>query len=165
SSTALNNVVQGWINGSYANRGLLFRNSTANEDDDGAHKFYSAEQGSAPPSLYIRYALPVVATSTPSNTPTPTVTNTPTRTPTATSTYTFTNTPTATATFTFTHTPTRTPTATATHTPTLTWTPSQTPTGTFFPTATLTPTPVFTPTATAVQTQTTGQKARLWEGY
>jgi len=58
TSAGLKSVVQGWVNGSTPNYGLCVRNSTANETDDGAHKFYSKEQGSAPPMIYVRYWVP-----------------------------------------------------------------------------------------------------------
>ncbi|HNT34226.1 MAG TPA: family 10 glycosylhydrolase, partial [bacterium] len=74
------NLVQGWVNGSITNRGVMFRNSTTNEDDDGAHKFYSDDQGTNPPRLWVRYQLlpTPTPTNTPTRTPTPTVTPTPT---------------------------------------------------------------------------------------
>ncbi|NPA26140.1 MAG: L,D-transpeptidase [Chloroflexi bacterium] len=75
----------------------------------------------------------IMASPTPTVTPTPTITLTPTQTPTPTITLTPTQTPTATITPTPTFTPTFTPTSTPTQTPT--------PTATFTPTPTITPTP------------------------
>ena len=104
----------------------------------------------------------VVQCSTPTFTPTPTVTNTftvtPTRTPspTPTNTFTPTNTPTITPSPTPTNTPTITPTKTPTSTPTNTFTPTNTPTFTPSPTPTYTPTvtPTKTPSPTPTNTVT-----------
>jgi len=87
-----------------------------------------------------------------SPTPTPTITVTPTITPTNTPTISLT--PTNTPTSTVTSTPTVTPTSTVTPTvtPTLTATPTVTPTMT--PTKTVTPTPTVTPTMTPTETPT-----------
>jgi len=142
SGSGLTSVVQGWINGSYANYGIMFMNSVSNENDDGAHKFYSKEQGSAPPTVYIKYRLPA-----PTHTPTYTASNTPTNTSTSTTT----DTPSGTPTDTQTQTPTNTDTPTDTPSAAPTDTPSQTPSDT--PSATTTPssTPSNTPTATATE--------------
>jgi hypothetical protein len=88
----------------------------------------------------------IIASSTP--TPTPTITSTPTLTPTNTLTPTITPTNTLTPTLTPTETPTETPTNTPTLTPT--YTPTETPTNT--PTNTLTPTNTVTPTNTPTPT-------------
>ena len=89
-------------------------------------------------------------TLTPSKTPTSTITLTPSRTPTATRTPTITRTPTRT------YTPSKTPTASRTFTPTITFTPSKTPTAsrTFTPTITFTPSKTSTPSATSTSTVT-----------
>ncbi|MBK8032543.1 MAG: protein kinase [Chloroflexi bacterium] len=122
----------------------------------------------------------LIATSTPSSTPTatstptetlpPTATFTPSLTPTETPTSTFTATLTPTETFTpsntptFTYTPTPTPTSSLTpsntptetftpsNTPTSTYTPSNTPTSTFTASFTPTPTPSNTPSITPTPT-------------
>jgi len=103
-------------------------------------------------------ALGPVPTTTPTNTPTLTLTPTYTATPTATLAPSDTPTPTPTATDTATPTigPSPTPTSTATVTetplpPTSTFTPTETllPTSTFTPTETSLPTSTFTPTATS----------------
>jgi parallel beta-helix repeat protein len=95
-------------------------------------------------------------TNTPPNTPTYTLTNTPTPGPTLTPTYTITPTNTPSPTATFTMTPTLGPTLTPTYTVTPTNTPSPTATFTMTPTLgpTLTPTYTVTPTNTPSPTAT-----------
>jgi len=81
STTALKDVVQGWVNGTYGNYGVMIMNDAGNENDDGAHRFYSDDQGSSAPQIWVDYT--IYPTATPTNTPTntPTATNTPTSTP------------------------------------------------------------------------------------
>jgi len=93
-------------------------------------------------------------TDTPTITPTPTETDTPTITPTPTETDTPTITPTETASPTATDTPTITPTPTETDTPTITPTPTETDTPTITPTETASPTATDTPTITPTPTET-----------
>ena len=75
------NVVQGWVDGTYTNYGVMVMNDVSNENDDGAHKFYSDDQGSSAPRIWIQYE--ILPTPTPSDTPSNTPTNTPTATPTS----------------------------------------------------------------------------------
>lgn len=116
-------------------------------------------------------ALAFLASATPSDTPTATLTPSSTNTPTVTPTWTETATPTDTATATPTDTASDTPTATASYTPsdtptrtptaTATYTPSDTPTATDTPTITPTPTDTLTPTPDTTQTQIAA--TRFWE--
>jgi hypothetical protein len=98
----------------------------------------------------------ILATPTPTVTPTNTITPTLTVTPTNTITPTLTVTPTNTITPTVTVTPTQsiTPTPTSTTTPTITPTTTVTPTNTITPTLTITPTKTITPTPTITPTIT-----------
>jgi len=122
------NVVQGWVDGSLPNNGLLLRG--ASQHSLNKVSFASSEADlTHRPRLVIRYVGPApiyTATPTPTNTPT----NTPTDTPTPTNTHTPTSTPTNTRTPTSTRTPTPTRHATRTPTPTrhATRTPTPTPT-------------------------------------
>jgi len=90
SGSALTSVVQDWVDGTYSNYGLMIMNDVGNENDDGAHKFYSDDQGSSPPKIWVDYTVYPTATptdtptDTPSSTPTFTPSNTPTDSPTAT---------------------------------------------------------------------------------
>jgi len=138
-------VVQGWVNGSLPNNGLLMRG--ASEYSLNGATFASSEAiPDHRPKLVVRYwgAEPIY-------TPTPTPTNTASPTPTDTATPTVTHTPT--------NTPTSTPTATPTATSTPTNSPTPLPTYTGMPTATATktftpspsPTPTEVPTATVVE--------------
>jgi pimeloyl-ACP methyl ester carboxylesterase len=138
-------VVQGWVEGSLSNNGLLLRGASAYSLN--SVTFASSEAtADHRPKLVVRYWGPE-----PIYTPTPTPTNTATSTPTVT--------PTPTATHTPTNTPTNTPTATPTATPTPTNTLTPLPTYTGMPTATATktytpspsPTPTVVPTATVVE--------------
>ena len=88
----------------------------------------------------------LIASSTPTETATPTYTPTETFTPSNTPTETPTSTPTET------YTPSNTPTETPSNTPTQTYTPSNTPTETFTPSNT--PTETFTPSNTPTSTYT-----------
>ncbi len=131
------NVVQGWVDGSLPNNGLLLRG--ASQHSLNKVSFASSEAGlTHRPRLVIRYVGPApiyTATPTPTNTPT----STPTNTPTPTNTHTPTSTPTN----------TRTPTSTRTPTPTQTQTPLPTYTG--LPTNTPTPSTTAAPSPTATQ--------------
>lgn len=138
----LTSVVQGWVNQSLPNSGVLLRGDSA--FSSGYINFSSSEAALAHrPKLVVTYQGPA-----PIYTPMPTPTNTPTDTPTPTFTPTSTNTPTRTPTNTSTptFTPTRTRTPTYTSTPTNTRTPTRTPTHTSTATITLTPTRVTAPT-------------------
>jgi pimeloyl-ACP methyl ester carboxylesterase len=135
-------VMQGWVDGSLPNNGLLLRGGSAHNPN--SVNFASSEAGLTDrPKLVVRYWGPdpiYTATPTPTNTPT----NTPTDTPTPTSTNTPTRTPTNTS------TPTSTPTPTRTHTPTPLPTNTSPPTNT--PTSTATPSPSLTPTQVVTST-------------
>lgn len=101
--TLTSSVVQGWIDGSLTNNGMVFR--TANELND-RYTFGSSDNSTASrrPKLVVDFDQPT-ATPTPSNTPT--ASDTPTITPTPSDTPTITLTPSNTPTMTF--TPTFTP--------------------------------------------------------
>jgi len=118
----LTNVVQGWVDGSLANNGVLLRASEYAYT--GPFRFMSAEEGYVDyrPRLIVTYRLP---TATPTATISPTPAATDTATPTC--------------------TPTATPTAPPTATATATSSPTPTPTGTV-------PPPTLTPTATVPAT-------------
>jgi len=146
-------LVQGWVNGSYPNYGVLLDDPTTVSDE--FETYWASEYGSVSerPKLSICYH-----TGGDTPTSTATATRTPTATPTVTPSATPTRTPTATSTATSTATATRTPTATSTITPSASLTPTQTPTATstatLAATATSTRTPTATPTATPSATFT-----------
>jgi hypothetical protein len=73
-------LVQAWVDGSYANQGLLLACSSCSST--GA-EFYTRDNASNKPRLYVAYNAPT-ATPTPTHTPTSTPTRTPTATPTPT---------------------------------------------------------------------------------
>ncbi len=125
----LTQLVQGWVDGSVANNGILLR--AASPWSISMFHFASAQNSTANlrPRLVVTYRTAVAtptAVHTPTNTPTPTATRTPTQTP----------------------TPIDSPTVTATPTQTLTPTASATPTNT--PTVTQTPLNSATPTPFAI---------------
>lgn len=137
----LTDVVQGWVNGSLANNGVLLRGASGVLT--GTMSLASAENTNTSwrPKLVVYYiggsgvptaTLTATATSTPTQVATPTHTLTPvtSHTPTATATHTLTATPTP--------TPSATPSVTLTSVPTGTATKTATPTGTPSPTATAT---------------------------
>ncbi|MEO8356604.1 MAG: DNRLRE domain-containing protein [Chloroflexota bacterium] len=121
----ISNLVRTWVNGTYANYGLMLYSTGPNH----IISYVSKENGTANelPKLDIVYTVP--ATNTPTFTPSPTNTFTPPYAPTNTSTFT----PSATL--------TPSPTNTFTPIPTFTYTPAFTPT--------LTPVPIATSTLPA----------------
>ncbi len=169
-------LVQEWVNGDTANRGVSVRGPEASSVE--WQRVFDSSQTSNDPELVITYDLPTATptrtvTRTRTRTPTRTSTRTPTRTrtitatrtrtptPTPTSTATATSAATPTATFSFTPTPSATPTATATHTVTPTHTLTNTPaaTSTPPPPPTLTSTATFTATPTASLTASPARSA------
>jgi len=106
-------VIQGWVDGSLPNNGVLLRQ--ANQSLDHTIHFASSETSliTSRPKLIVRYSGPApIYTATPTPTHTPTHTPTPTLTPTQTNTPTRTPTPTGTPTYTPIYTLTPTPTVT-----------------------------------------------------
>ncbi len=178
-------LVQEWVNGTYANQGMMLR-GPEQSGTDSAWRSFSTKEGPHPPRLIVDFSSPTTptTTNTPTETPTPTATPTPTETsmPTATGTPTRTPTPTVTPTPTRTSTPTATlkpsvfqvylplclkdydpsvPTPTPTATPTSTVAPTGTSTAT--PTNSPTPAPTATPTSTPTPTPTTtGPSDIIW---
>ena len=121
-------LVQGWVESTYLNRGLLLRGY---EGPNEVKRYFSTREnddGDQWPRLLVDWSIPPTVTPTPSKTATSTITLTPSVTPTSTPTGTATNTPTVTHTATTTPTPTDTPTATVI--PTATYTPTSIPTAT-----------------------------------
>ena len=108
----IRDLVQEWVNGTYANHGLMLR-GPEQSGADSAWRSFSTREGPFSPRLVIDFTSPTTPTATPTETSTPTVTGTPVET----STPTVTPTPTDTPTPTVTHTPTGTPTPTVTPTP------------------------------------------------
>jgi hypothetical protein len=96
-------LVQEWVNGTYANHGIMLR-GPEQSGADSAWRSFSTREYDYPPRLAVDFTPPTTATvtSTPTETTTPTATPTettiPTATPTKTTTPTATSTPTATPT-------------------------------------------------------------------
>ena len=141
----LTQVVQGWVDGSLANNGVLLRGTSSILADTVYFATTEEANSSIRPNLVVYY---MRGSGAPTATATATPTSAPAASPTATASATRSTTPTATSTVTPTGTRTATPAATASATRTATPTPTSAVTPTWTKTATVTALPTETATAT-----------------